>query len=125
MVIPKNQEPEVYPVVLEIGRPIASPACRLGMKMGHFRLSALFLCDRLIQDRTALHFLDVLAKVADRQLLGDRDCALVGSFLADHHPEEGCLARPIGTDQSDFFAGIQLKRSIHEEQLLAILLIDV
>ena len=35
----------------------------------------------------------------------------------------GCLARPIGTDQSDFFAGIQLKRSIHEEQLLAILLI--
>src|SRR5207248_5493680 len=30
----------------------------------------------------------------------------------------GCLARPIGTDQSDFFAGIQLKRSIHEEQLL-------
>jgi hypothetical protein len=34
-------------------------------------------------------------------------------------------ARPIGTDQSDFFAGIQLKRSIHEEQLLAILLIDV
>ena len=34
-------------------------------------------------------------------------------------------ARPIGTDQSDFFAGIQLKRSIHEEQLLAILLIDI
>jgi hypothetical protein len=33
--------------------------------------------------------------------------------------------RPIGTDQPDFFAGIQLKRSIHEEQLLAILLIDV
>ena len=34
-------------------------------------------------------------------------------------------ARPIGTDQADFFAGIQLKGSIHEEQLLAILLIDV
>jgi hypothetical protein len=32
---------------------------------------------------------------------------------------------PIGTDPSDFFAGIQLKRSIYEEQLLAILLIDV
>src|ERR1700680_4789007 len=31
------------------------------------------------------------------------------------------LARPIGTDQANFFAGIQLKRSIHEEQLLAIL----
>ena len=39
--------------------------------------------------------------------------------------EERCLARPVGTDQSDFFARIQLKRSIHEEQLLAILLIDV
>src|SRR6266404_8319405 len=51
--------------------------------------------------------------------------ALVGSFLADHHTEERCLARPIGTDQSDFFAGIQLKRSVDEEQLLAILLIDV
>jgi len=83
------------------------------------------LCDRFIQDRTPLHFLDVLAKVADRQLLGDRDRALVGSFLAHHHPEKRCLARPVGTDQPDFFAGIQLKRSIHEEQLLAILLIDV
>jgi hypothetical protein len=82
-------------------------------------------CDRFIQDRTALHFLDVLAKIADRQLFGDRHHALVGSFLADHHPEERCLARPVGTDQSDFFAGIQLKRGIHEEQLLAILLIDV
>jgi hypothetical protein len=70
-------------------------------------------------------FLDVLSKVADRQLLGDRDRALVGSFLADHHTEKRCLARPVGTDQSDFFAGIQLKRSIHEEQPLATLLIDV
>ena len=68
---------------------------------------------------------DVLAKVADRQLPGYRDRALVGSFLADNHTEERCLARPIGTDQSDFFAGIQLKRSIHEEQLLAILLVNV
>ena len=81
--------------------------------------------DRLIPDRTALHFLDVLAKVADRQLLGDRNRALVGGFLADHHTEQRCRARPIGTDKSDFFAGIQLKRSIHEKQLLAILLIDV
>jgi hypothetical protein len=39
------------------------------------------------EDVVALHFLDVLAKVADCQLLGDRDRALVGSFLADHHPE--------------------------------------
>ena len=39
--------------------------------------------------------------------------------------EQRCLAHPVGADQPDFFAGIQLKRSIHEEQLLAILLIDV
>ena len=44
--------------------------------------------DRFIQHRTALHLFDVLAKVADRQLFGDRDRAVVGSFLADHHPEE-------------------------------------
>src|SRR5215813_6392628 len=61
-------------------------------------------CDRFIQDRTALHFLDILAKVADRQLLGDRDRPLVRSFLADHHTEERCLARSIGTDKSYFFA---------------------
>jgi len=42
MVIPRNREPEVYPIVLEIGRPIANPVCRLGMNMGHFRLSPLF-----------------------------------------------------------------------------------
>jgi len=76
-------------------------------------------------DWTALHFLYVLAKVADRQLLGDRDRALVGSFLADHHAEQCCFACPIGTDQPDFFAGIQLKLSIHGEQPLARLLIDV
>ena len=45
--------------------------------------------------------------------------------LMRKHTEERCLARPVWTDQSDFFAGIQLKGSIHEEQLLAILLIDV
>src|SRR3954471_7443311 len=105
------------------------------VRVGHFPLQGFQFvveiadasapCDRFIQDRTALHFLDVLAKVADRQLLGDRDRALVGSFLAHHHSEEGCLARAIGTDQSDFFARIQLKGSIHEKQLLAILLIDV
>jgi hypothetical protein len=63
--------------------------------------------------------------IVDPAHLHVADRAFVGSFLADHHPEKRCLARPIGTNQSDFFAGIQLKRSIHEKQLLAILLIDV
>jgi hypothetical protein len=37
----------------------------------------------------------------------------------------GCPDYDDHGDQSDFFAGIQLKRSVHEEQRLAILLIDV
>jgi hypothetical protein len=44
-------------------------------------------CDRFIQNRAVRHFLDILAKVADRQLFGNRDHAFVGSFLADYHPE--------------------------------------
>jgi hypothetical protein len=32
-------------------------------------------------------------------------------------------SRPIGTDQSEFFVGIQLKGGIHEEQLLAMCLL--
>jgi hypothetical protein len=78
------------------------PALHLAVEVVHPPSAA---CDRFIQDRTALHFLDVLAKVADRQLLGDRDRALVGGFLADHHTEERCLARPIGTDQPTFSPG--------------------
>ena len=46
----------------------------------------------------------------------------VGTVVA---PTLRCLARPVGTDQSNFLARIQLKRSIHEEQLLAIPLIDI
>src|ERR1700691_3956661 len=58
--------------------------------VGHFPMQGFELvvqiadasapANRFIQDRTALHFLDVLAKVADRQLLGDRDRALGGLF---------------------------------------------
>jgi hypothetical protein len=40
---------------------------------------------------------DDLAKVADCQLLGDGDRAIVGSFLANHHTKQRCLARPIGS----------------------------
>lgn len=41
------------------------------------------------------------------------------------HAEERCLAAPLGPTSPTFFAGIQLKRSIDEEQLLAVLFIDV
>ncbi len=80
--------------------------------------------NRFIHNGTTLHIRNVLAKVADRQLLGDGHHALVGSFLANHHPEERCLTRPVRTYQSDFFAGIELKGSVHKQQLLAILLIN-
>ncbi len=56
---------------------------------------------------------------------GTETVAFVGRFLADDHAEERRLARAVGTDQTDFLAGIQLKRSVDEEQLLAVLLIDV
>ena len=81
--------------------------------------------DRLVEHRTARHLLHVLAEVADGQLPRDGDFALVGNFLADDHAEERGLAGAVGADQSDLLAGIQLKRSVHENQLLAVLLIDV
>ena len=38
-------------------------------------------CDRFIKDRTAIHFLNILAEVTDRQPLRNRNLAFVGSFL--------------------------------------------
>ena len=48
--------------------------------------------DRLVEHRAARHLLDVLAEVADGQLLRDRDLALVGRLLAHDHAEERRLA---------------------------------
>ena len=81
--------------------------------------------DGFIEDRAALHLLHVLAEVADGQLLGNRDLAFVGRFLADHHAEERGLAGAVGTDQADLLAGVQLKGGVDEDQLLAVLLVDI
>ena len=81
--------------------------------------------DGFIEHRPALHLLHVLAEVADGQLLGNRDFALVGGFLADDHAEQGRLAGAVGPDQADLFAGVQLKGGVDEDQLLAVLLIDI
>ena len=81
--------------------------------------------DGFIEHRAALHLLDVLAEVADGQLLGNRDVAFVGSLFADHHAEERGLAGAVGTHQADLLAGVQLKGSVDEDQLLAVLLVDV
>ncbi len=80
--------------------------------------------DGLIEDRAALHLLHVLAEIADGQLLRNRDVAFVGDFLADDHAEEGGLAGAVGADQADLLAGVQLKGSVDEDQLLAVLLVD-
>src|SRR5262249_61738799 len=81
--------------------------------------------DSLIEDRPALHLLHILTEVANGQLFRNRDIALIGCFLANHHAEQSRLAGAIGTDQADLLAGVQLKGSVHEDQLLAVLLVDV
>ena len=84
--------------------------------VGHFPLQgfefvvqiadASATCDRFMQNGTTLHFLDVLAKVADRQLLGDRDRALVGSFLANHTIRKSVvLPAPLGPTSPTFSPG--------------------
>ena len=80
--------------------------------------------DGFVEHRAALHLLHVLAEVADGQPLGNRDVALVGGFLADHHAEQGGLAGAVRTDQADLLAGVQLKGGVDEDQLLAVLLVD-
>ncbi len=81
--------------------------------------------DGLVEHRAALHLLHVLAEVADGQLLRNRDVALVGVFLADDHAEERGLAGAVGADQADLLAGVQLKGGVDEDQLLAVLLVDI
>ena len=48
--------------------------------------------DGFVEHRAARHLLDVLAEVADGQLLRHRHVALVGRLLADDHPEQRGLA---------------------------------
>ena len=59
-----------------------------------------------------------MAEIADGELFGNRDIAFVRHFLTDHHAEEGGFAGAVGA------AGVQLKGSVNENQLLAVLLVD-
>ena len=81
--------------------------------------------DGFIEHRAALHLLHVLAEIADGQPLGNRNLALVGIFFADHHAEKRRLAGAVGADQADLLAGVQLKGGVDEDQLLAVLLVDI
>ena len=80
--------------------------------------------DGLVEHGAARHLFDVLAEIADRELARDRHVAFVGLFLAGDHPEEGGLARAVGTDQSDLLARIELERGVDEQHLSAVLLAD-
>src|SRR5262249_1035442 len=80
--------------------------------------------DCLVQDRAAGALLDVLAAVAHRQFLRDRDLSLVRRFLTGDQTEERRLAGAIGPDQAHGLAGIELERRIDEENLPAVLLAD-
>ena len=87
--------------------------------------SAAAAGDRFVEHRAARHLLDVLAEVADGQLLRHRDVAFVRLLLADDHPEERGLARAVRPDQADLFAGIELEGGVDEQDLPAVLLADV
>jgi hypothetical protein len=65
--------------------------------------------NRLVENRTARHLLDVLAEVSDRQLLRYGDFPVVRRFLADDHSEQGRLAGAVRADQADLLAGIELE----------------
>ena len=57
--------------------------------------------------------------------LGTVTVAVVRLFFAHDHAEQRRLAGAVRANQADLFAGVQLKRSVDKDQLLAVLLIDV
>src|ERR1700730_14197381 len=78
-----------------------------------------------IEHRATRHFLNILAEITDRQTLWDRDFAFVGNFLAHNHAKERGLPCSVGANQTNLFAGVELKRRVNKNQLLAILLINI
>jgi hypothetical protein len=81
--------------------------------------------DDLVENRPPGHLPDVLPEVADGHLLRHRDFAVVGALFAHNHAKQRRLAAAVGSDEAYFFARIELKRGVHEQQLLAVLLGDV
>ena len=81
--------------------------------------------NRFVQYRAALHLFDVLPEVADGGAFGHADFAVIGMFLAHDHAEEGGLAGAVGSNQADLVAGVQLEAGFDEDELFAVLLVDV
>src|SRR5262249_28055710 len=77
--------------------------------------------DGFIQHGPARHFFHVLSEVADGQFLRDRYFALARSFFADNHAEQCGFSGAIRTDQADLLTGVELERSIDEENLPSVL----
>ena len=65
----------------------------------------LAACDRFIQDRAALHFLDVLAKVADRQLFGTETVPSSGLSSPTTMRNSVVLPAPLGPTSPTFSPG--------------------
>ena len=80
--------------------------------------------DGLLQHRAAAHLGRVLTEVTDGQLARDRDLPLVGGLLAQDQPEEGRLPGPVGPDEADPLARIELERGLQEQGLAAEVLGD-
>ena len=80
--------------------------------------------DRLVEDASAGHLLDILPEVTDRQLLRHRDFAVVGRLLSDDHSEERGLAGAVGSHEPDLLAGIELEGRVNKQHLSSVLLVD-
>ncbi len=78
----------------------------------------------LVEHGAARHLLDVLAEVADRQLLRHRYVALVGRLFPDDHAKQRRLAGAVRPDEADLFSRIELEGGVDEEHLFAVLLAD-
>src|SRR5262245_4067171 len=81
-------------------------------------------CNSLVKHRTPRHFLHILAKIAYGEFLRSRDIAVIGLFFPDNHAEETGLARTIGSDQTNFFTGVELECCVYEENLTSVLFAD-
>ena len=80
--------------------------------------------NRLVEDRTAGHLFDILAKIAEGHLLRHRHVALVRRLLAGDHPEDRRLAGAVRADKADLFSWVELEGGLNKEHLPAVLLAD-
>jgi hypothetical protein len=68
---------------------------------------------------------EVLPEPAGRQAPGPLHRALVGALLAQDQAEQGGLASPVGADQADLLAGVELHGRAQEDDLVPVLQGDV